>query len=343
MKIYLAGERSATAEGTRIELAGQDVAAIWTKHVKRRLFSFYYHGFSASKTIIGETGLSLDIERGVQTGLDLFLDSGAYTAFTKKTPIPLREYAEYVRRHKAIWTTCSSLDAIGSGEAAAKRSYDNLKELEKYGAKVQPVFHVREPDRWLQRYIDEGYDYIFIGGMVPETTRWLMVRLDQLWGDILTNPDGTAKVRTHGFGLTDQQLMFRYPWHSVDSTSWLMTGIFGACMFRNGRKLSKVVFSEESPQARKWKGWHYKNLPDPQRDVVDGWIKPYGVTPEQLGSHYSYRDVVNAAVFQGLEDMGATHFHPPQQMLFPVVDDTPPPVYVERPMSTYTLDEDIPF
>lgn len=318
MHIYLAGERAATESVEQRKGEGQ-AGALWVQHVKRRLFSFFYHGFSGGTTssmMDYASGLTEEISHAHKLGQALFLDSGAFTAFTKKAKIDIKEYADYVTQHRDTYAVCSSLDAIGRGEEAARESYDNFTRLKSLGAQVQPVFHIREPDHWLQRYIDEGHDYIFIGGMVPETTQWLMVRLDRLFADILCKPDGTPKVKLHGFGLTDSKLMFRYPWYSVDSTSWLMTGIFGACMFRVNGKLRKVVFSDESPTARKWKGWHYKNLPAQSKEKVDQWIAPYGVTAEQLASHYSYRDVVNAAVFQGLEDLGAQTFHEKQMVLF---------------------------
>lgn len=309
MKLYLAGERLATTADISSKI-GEAGAAIWTKYVKRRLFSFYYHGYGKG------TGLSEAVADCKRMGLDLFLDSGAFTAFTKKTKIPLKEYADFINATSGVWTVASSLDAIGSGEEAASASYENFARLRSYGAKVAPVFHIREPDHWLQRYVDEGHDYIFIGGMVPETIPWLLVRLDHLFASVLTRTDGTAKVRLHGFGLTSERLMFRYPWYSVDSTRWLMAGIFGFCLFRVDNKLVQVVFSEDSPDARKFKGRHYRNLTPEGKAVVDGWLEPYGVTPDQLATHYSFRDVVNAAVFQGLEDLGVTTFSERQRTLF---------------------------
>ncbi len=316
MKVYLAGERDATSAD--MERKAEGAAAIWDKNVTRRLFSYYYHGFTLQRGKLGESGLSKAIEDCRRLNMELFLDSGAFTAFTKKKEIPLKEYAEYVKRTESIWTVMSSLDAIGRGEEAAQKSYNNFRELRDLGARVQPVWHVREPNHWLQRYIDEKEPYILIGGMVPESTGWLMQRLDEVWGSILTNPDGTPKVNTHGFGLTDQTLMFRYPWTSVDSTSWLMTGVFGACAFRVGNQIRKVVFSEASPEARKFQGWHYNTLPKETREIVDSWIKQYGedLTAKDLASHYSYRDVVNATVYQQLEDMGAKTFTNKQPVLF---------------------------
>lgn len=313
MKIYLAGERDQNIEEMRRRSGTDLIGSIWTQYVKRRLFSYYYHGYKGSNFKKDKkTGLSVPIAEAVEFKWDLFLDSGAFTAFTKGAVIPIEEYAEYVMQTKAqgIWTTCSSLDAIGQGREAAVQTYKFFARLRNLGADVQPVFHVREPDEALKYYVDSGeWDYLFIGGMVPETTQWLKIRLDSLWAKILTDKDGRPKIKVHGFGLTDQQLMFRYPWWSVDSSSWLMTGIFGSCMFRTADNfLRKVVFSEDSPTARKFKGWHYNNLPKEAKAQVDKWLEPYGVTPEQLSQHYSFRDVVNAAVFQSLEDLGTEVF-----------------------------------
>ena len=299
MRVYLAGEREAE------DRVGQPLP--WTQHVRRRLYSYYYHGHITGGVPSG------DLRFVYKQGVDLFLDSGAFTGFTKGVDLSVDSYAAYIHEHGHMFTCISSLDDTHKNE---KLSYDNLKALESLGCKVQPVFHTREDPRWLVKYIDEGYDYIFIGGMVPETTQWLMQWLDDLFHRYLTNSDGTPRVKLHGFGLTDQRLMFRYPWYSVDSTSWLMTGIFGACVFLTDNGLRKVVFSEDSPQAKKYNGWHYYRLTLPQRKQVDEWLEQYGVTAEECARHYSYRDAVNAAVFQDMERLGATRFVKQQQGLF---------------------------
>jgi hypothetical protein len=294
VKVYLAGEWK-IAEGEKYVTSG----------VKRRLISYFYH-----------QNIDDDIRQSVEAKLDLFLDSGAFTAFTKKVEIDPKRYAQFIKDCNGIWTVCSSLDAIGHGDEAARQSYENLKVLEAEGVKVSPVFHVREPDNWMRRYVEEGYPYIFIGGMVPESTGWLMERLDRLWGEILTNDDGSPRVQVHGFGLTDQKLMFRYPWHSVDSSSWLMTGIYGACMLDTPLGIRKIVFSDESPEARKFKGWHFRCLSPAQQDQVREWLIPYKVTAEELMGYYRFRNVVNAVTFQQMERFGVNKFTKRQNTLF---------------------------
>lgn len=302
MKIYLAGERQETP-----------LVNVW-QMAKRRLFSFYYHGFLTN----GST--TPDVEKSRALGLDLFLDSGAFTAFTKKKEIQTSLYADYVKRTRHYWSVCSSLDVIGEGETAARGSYQALQELHRLGADVIPVFHVREPDHWLEKYIADGHPYIAIGGMVPESTPWLMDRLDGLWGTILTQTNGLPKLKVHGFGLTVFSLMFRYPWFSVDSTSWLMTGVYGACVLPTPVGIRRVFFSEHSPQARKLEGWHYHALTlvpgDPRKKYIDDTLERFGVTAAQCSETYQYRDLVNAAVYQEMEIQGVREFHIRQQTFF---------------------------
>lgn len=285
MKVYLAGEQF---EGVR------DI-------VNRRLFSYWYNQDNTKH-----------IDYANNLSQDLFLDSGAFTAFTKGVEIDPEIYAKYIKKNSRKFSVCSSLDAIGD----PAKSYSLLKILESEGCKVSPVFHTHEDPKWLIKYLDEGYDYIFLGGMVPETTNWLKNWLDNLFDKYLTNSDGTARVKLHGFGLTDQELMYRYPWHSVDSTSWLFTGSFGNCVFLINGKLIKVSFSSDSPDLKKINSWHYQHLPQIQKTMVDQWLEKFGVTAEQCSGHYSYRNIVNAQTYMEMENYGTQTFKKKEISLF---------------------------
>lgn len=67
--------------------------------------------------------------------------------------------------------------------------------------------------KWLDRYLD--YDFLALGGMVKNdgVESWL----DSVWNHIYKrNPS----MKVHGFGMTDIELMMKYPWTSVDSSSY---------------------------------------------------------------------------------------------------------------------------
>jgi hypothetical protein len=286
MKVYLAGEQFMGVEDM----------------VDRRLFSYWYHRKNAATIIDWH-----------KKGVDMFLDSGAFSAFTQGVDISIEDFAAFIHDHGDKFTTISSLDDTSKNE---QKSWDNQQALESLGCKVQPVFHAREDTRWLVKYIDAGYDYIFLGGMVPESTPWLKEWLDNLWANYLINSDGTPRVKVHGFGLTDQQLMFRYPWHSVDSTSWLFTGSFGACIFIIDGKAHKIVFSHNSPSRNKLNAPHYDNLPELMKAYVDEQLVQFDVTAEECAEAYYYRNKVNVRAFKAMEELGITKFIKEQETFF---------------------------
>ena len=244
----------------------------------------------------------------------LFLDSGAFTMFTKGIRVDLEAYTQFLKDNADWIHTASNVDEIGAGKEEA--TYRNQKELERLGADVCPVHHARDADKWLQKYLAEGYDYIFLGGMVPETTKYLLGWLDHVWGRYLTRKDGTARVKVHGFGLTTFELMTRYPWFSVDSTSWVQHGSFGCVMvdFPDGR-LQRIVVSQDSPMVHDFDR-HLDNMSPPERRVVLDRIEELGYDVELLRTHYGWRDNWNINFFARMGPRIAPVFHRRQQGIF---------------------------
>ena len=292
----------------RVYLAGERDYGPWAKYCRRRLFSYYYH---SRNNEISEQ-IKVTHENGIT---DLFLDSGAFSAWSQDAELDIDKYAEYINKYGHYFTCISSLDDTSKNE---QKSWDNQMALESNGCKVQPVFHAREDPSWLGRYLDRGYDYIFLGGLVPESTPWLIEWLDSIWSNWLTNPDGTARVKVHGFGLTDRKVMFRYPWFSVDSSSWIQKGMYGALLFRFGDSFKQVDFTDDSPHRRSVKSHHYYNLPDAYKRIVDTWLKQHELTADMLAQHYSWRDIANVAVYQEMEHLGIDRFVKQQDRLFSI-------------------------
>jgi hypothetical protein len=307
MKVFLAGETplSKLASWKR---DGVDIDPVQLESViKRRLFSYYYHN---------DKGGSLDkeVRASIALGHELFLDSGAYSAFTKKETISVDQYGKFMLRQGHHFAVRANLDDIGDD---GPKSWANLKALESMGCKPFPVFHYGDQYSYLTKMLDEGYPFMALGGLVGASTKMLMEWLDHVWANYLTNKDGTARTRVHGFGLTSFPLMFRYPWYSVDSSSWVMTSIFGSCVFVLDGKMTKIDFSDESPAKRDLDSWHYQAMSPAMKAKVNEILIPYGITAEQLGSHYSFRHVINAATFQNMEDIHNTvKFFQPQPTLF---------------------------
>lgn len=249
---------------------------------------------------IGKNKLAEIIRRKGDT---IFLDSGAFSMFTQGIQVDLKAYAQYIKDNQDIIHVASSLDVIGQGHE--QDSYDNVKTLESYGVRIQPVHHARDQDHWLQKYLDEGYDYIFLGGMVPESTDYLRRWLDRMWEKYLMHPDGSPRVRVHGFGLTQIELMQRFPWFSVDSTSWVMTSRFGGIYldfpadniyFPKGR-IEKVQFSSRSGNIKEFDR-HYDNCPLDIQRAIRQRVEELGYRVEDLRENYGWRDRFNVEFFK---------------------------------------------
>lgn len=249
-------------------------------------------------------------------GDKIFLDSGAYSAFTQGVKIDLRDYAYFIKENKDIIYVSSNFDVIGRG--MEKESYENLRELESYGAVVQPVHHARDDDKWLQRYIDRGYNYIFLGGMVPESTPYLRNWLDRMWGRYLTKIDGTPRVKVHGFGLTVEELMKTYPWFSVDSTSWKLYAIMGFIVVPTRKRgLQSLAISAKHP-ARRQRGRHYLHYSTKEKQYLENVFQRYGFTWKKLHEDRASRSVFNSLVYRDFMKSGqfATRFKLRQPRLF---------------------------
>jgi hypothetical protein len=274
----------------------------------------------------------------------VFVDSGAFSAFTQGAKIDLYRYAKFVQRNVDLIETVAALDIIGEGCEA--ESYANLKKLEALlpGTSIVPTHHVRDHDQWLQRYLAEGYQHIALGGMVPESVPTLRLWLDRVWGRYLTNEDGTPKLKVHGFGLTNNELMFKYPWASVDSTSWLILSHYGSVILDFARldgsiAAFKIDFSSRSPKRYDANSWHFTVLTPDQQKMVLARLSELEVTrvrdpeleaafkaelgtelrldnPDALALSYGARDLVNFSYYQRAGARGARSFINKQPVLF---------------------------
>lgn len=231
------------------------------------------------------------------TGYKLFMDSGAFSMFTLGIEVDLDKYAGYLDTRQDYIELASNVDAIGAGRELD--SYNNQKTLEsfKLNVPIHPVHHARDDDRWLVKYLDEGYDYIFLGGMVPESTPYLIEWLDHIWDKYLALPDGTARIKVHGFGLTTLQLMERYPWYSVDSTSWVQIGMFGGLYFPVGKRVRTLSISKHSPSTKQFDK-SFWSLDPVSRAAAEKYIRDRGFDPDQLADSYGWRDKWNIRFFR---------------------------------------------
>lgn len=159
------------------------------------------------------------------------LDSGAYSAWNSGVPIDIDQYIAYIRENIQHIDCYVALDVIPGSfgvvptaaevEASAEKSWENLLYMEEHGLEPIPVFHMGEQFKWLRKMVDHGCSYIGISPANDRTTQAKQLWLDRVFNEI-TDADGHPVVKTHAFGVTSVPLMLRYPWESVDSTTWIL-------------------------------------------------------------------------------------------------------------------------
>lgn len=190
----------------------------------------FYNKF-VKKNTRGAPGRSFRYRKGESHS---YLDSEEFIAYRDA-------YIEYVRKVGKYMAGYINMDIINNAE----ESYKSLKYMEKKGVKPLPVFHLGGDINWLKRYIKEGYEYICIGGIVPNRFATVKPILDKIWSDILTDSNGMPKIKVHGLAVTSFHLLKRYPWYSTDSASWRKAGAYG-----------KIFIPR-----RKGNGWDFNKTP----------------------------------------------------------------------------------
>jgi hypothetical protein len=220
----------------------------------------------------------------------VFLDSGAFSAFTLGVDIDLPTYCNYINQNRDLWrvedgaTMVSVLDGIGD----PLKTYQNQLAMEQLGAKPLPCFHFGEDEKYLEHYV-KNYDYITIGGMVGKPSKTLSTWLDRIWGTYMVDGSGAPRLKVHAFGITAIPIMERYPWWSVDSSSWIQSAAFGSIVTPEWGPLS---VSEKSP-SRHDAGQHASNLTPLEQDFVLQTLEGQGFTYERLSTIYESRAAYN--------------------------------------------------
>ena len=217
--------------------------------------------------------------------VDVMLDSGAFSIWREGTEdVNLDEYIEFalmiqeedlfkslvfVSLDKIPGTVKRTANATELKEAA-NISLNNYNQMKERGVEnVLYVYHLGEPIEWLGKVLDDGAEYVGLGGLSRGAgsgarRRWL----DSVFSYLQKYPE----VGTHGFGVTASNLVLRYPWRSVDSVTPFLEPGYG----------SVSVFDEtEKKMARKYVSGVSKKM---KTHLTDRRFleKRFGVTFEQL-------------------------------------------------------------
>lgn len=174
---------------------------------------------------------------------NLFVDSGAYTAYTKGININVDDYIDYLNSITENLTIFAQLDTIPGRYGVAKTlqdraeapkySWDNylyMRKKLKEPDKLIPIFHQGEDFKWLENmlnWVDEKGNHINYIGVSPAFDLPGLEEFLDLSFDVIKHSDN-PNVKTHAFGMTRLDILEKYPYTSADSTSWKLTAAMGS-------------------------------------------------------------------------------------------------------------------
>lgn len=251
-------------------------------------------------------------------GAQVFLDSGAFSAWNMGATISLPKYCNYIQENEDIIRKddgvimASVLDGIGD----PLQTYRNQLEMEARGVRPLPCFHFGEDERYLEFYI-ANYPYITLGGMVGKTVEQLITWLDRIWERYIIDGSGRPKTKLHAFGITSVRVMERYPWYSVDSSSWIQFGAYGSMFTPDG---VPYRVSEKAGTIHDM-GKHVLNLLPIEKEYIEKLILNSGFDLERLTTIYETRATFNMWAYREIANRINTHkesrvFTPRIQELF---------------------------
>ena len=258
------------------------------------------------------------MEYDIQQGLGIMMDSSAHSFHnflkmgnTVRKEVRhqnvallrdqvIKDYVAFVKSREKDFDFYVNFDYVRDSPVI----YNVLKQLEKMGIKSMPVFHGDAGFSWLERYFDEGYDYICIGTVARS---W--EALKRYYGKIFELGAKYGKnVKFHGLACTGFNVIFGWPWYSVDSSSWAKIGGYGQLVLPSPitNRLQYVHVSERETHMPSSFNHMEKSVQRGLQKMIEG----LGFDFELLRTSVYERGVFNAFIFANI------HKWRPQEPLF---------------------------
>ena len=240
----------------------------------------------------------------------LFIDSGAYSAWSKNKHIDVDDYIKFINENTDKFTLFASVDDI-PGELKRKptlweqrespvKSWHNylyMREQVKDKDKLLPVFHIGEDFRHLQNMLDATFSgqhipYIGLGGTVG-----LGCAVKEDWYKQcfkIIQQSSNPNVKVHAFGMTNLKILENYPFQSADSTTWLRAAINGYICTKYGR----ICISNQLQHSPT----HYNKLPQLVQQQINEQCVLYGISIEKCMEDQESRQLFNINYFKDWAD-----------------------------------------
>lgn len=235
------------------------------------------------------------MEKGLENG-KLFMDSGAFTAWTQGATIDVDEYCNYINENGKYVDYFGQLDTIPKvgcsleeADFAAKSTLENyflMVSKVKYPEKVVFTFHVGEPIKYLEEALQWGaknrdkMKMIAIGGMVKKTANDKNSVISRAFDAVKKY---YPEVKVHLFGCTSKQYFLDFPATSGDSSNYIMSATKGGVWTPGGQ----FQFGEKQDKN------HYLRQRQDVKDAIDKYLAEIDMPAEKLLEHAKHRLLAN--------------------------------------------------
>lgn len=146
----------------------------------------------------------------------IFLDSWWFSIRNNWLKLSVEDYKEFILQRGKYFEVIANMDTTTKEE-----TLKNQKILETTWYNILPVFHWSDLKNWdkdlLETYC-KNYDYIALWWVAGV---WLHKKQKEYYLWTCFNVAMKYKTKIHWFGITSMNELVKYPFYSVDSTTWL--------------------------------------------------------------------------------------------------------------------------
>lgn len=277
---------------------------------KNWLVSFYYLRRLGSKLRPFLDDAKHGLKRlGIDEERSLFLDSGAFSfqnaagcidgrSNTDKSELNsyallkyTLDYLEFIQEYGHYFDIIVEVDVdyiIG-----VKKTKYLLERLRSAGVDVRPVWHVpRGTERWEEEC--KQFDYHGIEGQTRHKDDPISFYNQML--KIAHEQPTYSKV--HGFAMTGLDILYRVPFDSVDSASWMLQAATGTVKTPFG---TIAISSRQVDEAVTGDALNYANLTELNKKQFEHYANERGFTIDELKSEWKARAALNTYYYTWME------------------------------------------
>lgn len=205
---------------------------------------------------------------------NIIVDSGAFSVWSKGDVVDIKKYESFCKTLKDFIPVKNEMRFVNldvlpgqfgriptqmEREESAARGWQNMLYLESKGLKVIPVYHQYESLDWLHRMM-EHTDYI---GISPANDASSLSKESFMKTTFSITRN---KIRCHGFAVTGYSQLIKFPFYSVDSSSWASGGRFARIPIIVDGKMKSFNFKDKEMLMKFW-----DKIPHQGKNVLESY------------------------------------------------------------------------